>query len=104
MAVRRRKPAAGGEVRRDYISVATENVESLIRVLGRLNLAEVDFLLELESAGMRRKSALNRLIKRRCRLVELDERKQLMAKYMGHEQKTIKDPGNPKASKKAKTR
>ena len=70
------------DIRIWYIDQALYSVESLIKILPTLTEKEVLKCLELESASMRRKSVLRRLIGRAARLRELEYVQQLKERYL----------------------
>lgn len=75
-------------VRKWYLNQALASYPSLKRVLGELTQEEVLAALELESATLRRRSLIDRLISRAIRLNELTFT-QLKEKFNG---KSTQDP------------
>lgn len=76
-------------VRKWYLNQALASYPSLKRVLGELTQEEVLAALELESATLRRRSLIDRLISRAIRLNELTFTRQLKEKFNG---KSTQDP------------
>lgn len=76
-------------VRKWYLNQALASYPSLKRVLGELTQEEVLAALELESATLRRRSLIDRLISRAIRLNELTFTRQLKEQYHG---KSTQDP------------
>lgn len=79
-------------VRSWHIDQALASYPSLKRVLGELTEEEVLRALELESATLRRRSIIDRLISRAVRLNELSYSRQLKEKFHGTH------PQNPEQS------
>lgn len=70
-------------VRKWHIDQALASYPSLKRVLGELTEEEVLAALDLESATMRRRSVIDRLISRAVRLNELSYSRQLKERFGG---------------------
>jgi hypothetical protein len=70
-------------VRKWHIDQALASYPSLKRVLGELTEEEVLAALNLESATMRRRSVIDRLISRAVRLNELSYSRQLKERFGG---------------------
>lgn len=73
-------------VRKWHLDQALASYPSLKRVLGELTEEEVLAALDLESATMRRRSVIDRLISRAVRLNELSYSRQLKERYHGTHQ------------------
>jgi hypothetical protein len=73
------------KVRKFYIDQALSGYAGLRRVLNDLTMEELLAALELESATMRRRSVIDRLVSRAIRLNEILFTKQLRSKYAPHE-------------------
>lgn len=67
-----------------YISEALTSVHRLNSVINDLTVVEVTKCLELESASGRRRSIIDRLIKRAIRLNEISFSTSLRKKYGNH--------------------
>lgn len=65
-----------------YIGQALESVQGLNRVLSDLTAEEVIACLELESASLRRRSIIDRLIGRAVRLNELEYAASLKNRFL----------------------
>ena len=65
-----------------YVGQALQSVARLNKVLPELTTEEVDACLQLESASLRRRSIVLRLIGRRVRLNELAYSQELKQKYL----------------------
>lgn len=70
-------------VRKWHVDQALASYPSLKRVLGELTEEEVLAALNLESATMRRRSVIDRLISRAVRLNELSYSRQLKERFGG---------------------
>lgn len=70
-------------VRKWHLDQALASYPSLKRVLGELTEEEVLAALDLESATMRRRSVIDRLISRAVRLNELSYSRQLKERFGG---------------------
>lgn len=77
-------------VRKWYLDQALTSYPSLKRVLSELTQEEVLAALDLESATLRRKSLIDRLIQRAVRLNEVVYSRQLKEQY--HHGKSTKSP------------
>lgn len=78
-------------VRKHYVSQALESFQALTRLLPKLTENEVFACLELETATLRRKSVVDRLISRAARLHEIVYVAKLKERFHG----TIQEGAQP---------